>query len=154
MANPDVHFKTDSGIFRLRVVALIIRGGKLLAVRDADHDSYYTVGGRIQLGESSEQAVIREAFEETGLHYEIDRLLSVQERFFDFMGAKHHEVSFYYLMKDRSDAIPEGAHTDHVRETLHWLPLDALSSIHLIPESLKDDLKRLPDRVEHRIIFE
>ena len=154
MANPDIQIRTPSGSFRLRVVALIIRDGKLLAVKAENHDTYYTVGGRIHLGESSKQAVIREAFEETGLHLEIDRLLFVQESCFTFQGTLCHEVAFHYLMKTPQADIPEGSHTDQISETLHWLPVDSLPSLPLIPAFLKEALQHLPDEVVHIAAWE
>ncbi|QHQ63847.1 NUDIX domain-containing protein [Anaerocolumna sedimenticola] len=42
---------------------------------------YYTVGGAVKIKETSEEAVIREVYEETGVNFEIDRLVFIQERF-------------------------------------------------------------------------
>ena len=45
-------------------------------------DHMYSVGGRIKFGETAEEAVVREVFEETGIQMEIDRLGFVYENFF------------------------------------------------------------------------
>ena len=45
-------------------------------------DYYYSVGGGVHLNETAEEAVIREVFEETGIHYEVDRLVFIHENFF------------------------------------------------------------------------
>ncbi len=37
-------------------------------------DYLYSVGGRVKFGETAEQAVIREVFEETGTEMEVDHL--------------------------------------------------------------------------------
>ncbi len=57
-------------------LALIWRGGKVLVARrqsNADHlpDVWEFPGGKIESGESSEKAAIREAHEEVGLEIEI-----------------------------------------------------------------------------------
>ena len=50
------------------VLALIFRGTKILAVsRKDDAQAFGIVGGKIDEGETPEQALVRETFEETGL---------------------------------------------------------------------------------------
>lgn len=73
----DVGYRTTSGNFSLRSAGLIISDSKLLLAKSDDYDCYYTVGGGIQQNESSSNAVIRECYEETGCHYEIDRLVFI-----------------------------------------------------------------------------
>lgn len=57
------------------------------------------------MGETSEQAVIREVYEEAGVHYEVDHLALVNECFFEgdgsLQGKECHGIEFYYLMKQR-----------------------------------------------------
>ena len=154
MIDRDISLHSENMHFRLRVSALIIHDGRLLAVRSAGQNICYTVGGRVRLGESSEEAVIREAYEETGIHLEIDRLLFIQESFFTFQNDKYHEIAFHYLMKPPAQPIPEGAPTDQANETLHWLPIDALPSCSLVPGFLKEALQHLPDSVRHIVVRE
>ena len=45
-------------------------------------DHLYSVGGRIKFGETAEEAVVREVFEETGREMGIDRLGFIHENFF------------------------------------------------------------------------
>ena len=52
---------------RQRATAVIIRGDKLLLVRDKGANHYSLPGGKIELNESSEKAVARELEEELGL---------------------------------------------------------------------------------------
>lgn len=51
--------------------------GRILVVREAASGDWSTPGGAIELGESLEEAAIREVEEETGLAIEIDRLRAV-----------------------------------------------------------------------------
>lgn len=72
-------------------------------------DYYYSIGGGVHLGETSEEAVKREVFEETGVSYEIDHLAVIHENFFigssDLEGVDCHEIAFYYMMKPRAIRI-------------------------------------------------
>ncbi len=62
----DITFKTEEGKFNYRTGAIIIREGKLLAMRDKS-PYYYLPGGRVHLHERVEDAVLREVREELGV---------------------------------------------------------------------------------------
>ncbi|MDR0819578.1 MAG: NUDIX domain-containing protein [Oscillospiraceae bacterium] len=145
----DIRFKTPDGVFNLCAIAVIIREGKVLMVKGSDSGKHYPVGGHVQLGETSEQAVVRECLEETGVNYEVERLLFVCEDFFTYDGQPSHSVEFYYLMKPNS-AEPNRL-TDNGEE-LVWLPVNAIDNL-LFPEFFKTELQNLPDSVKHIIIW-
>ena len=132
----DINITTPEASFTYRAAALIIRDNKLLAAKNIN-TPYYTIGGAVEINETSAEAAIREVYEETGLRMEIDRLAFVQERFLKVGGQKYHEVVFFYLMKPGGINIPDGTVTDQVSETLHWLPLNELAKFDLVPEFLK-----------------
>ncbi|MDF2557691.1 MAG: hydrolase [Bacillales bacterium] len=54
----------------------------VLMASNEDTEYYYSVGGGVHMGETSEDAIIREVYEETGIKYEIDRLAFIHENFF------------------------------------------------------------------------
>ena len=66
--NKDMTVPFDDGIINIRVGAIIMKDGKFLMVGNERVDYLYSVGGRIRFGETAEEAVIREVFEETGIH--------------------------------------------------------------------------------------
>ena len=147
--------KTIPHAFRYRAAALIVKDGKLLVEKHVDYPVYYTVGGGVELGESSEEAVLREIWEETGLRLEIDRLAFVNERFLTVDGHDCHEVVFYYRMKPAEFDIAEGSFTDQgEKESLHWLPLDCLDKFNLVPAFLKTKLRASQGGIEHMITRE
>ncbi len=156
MKEHNIQIETTEGDFSFRAVALIIQNNRLLVAKHIDHDCYYTVGGRVKLNEMTVKAVVREAFEETGHIFDIDRLLYVQERFTQFSNKNHHEVSFFYLMKEDVNVdIPEGSFTDQPeKESLHWLSIDRLSEVNLVPEFLKTSLRKIDEGVRHIIVEE
>jgi len=153
MDNFDLSFQCGDITFLYRVTALIVHKRKLLVVSHIDHpDLYYTVGGRVHAGETSQEAVLREVVEETGVVMEIDRLRFVGEQFFEMQGAKYHLVSFYYQMKydDKTD-IANGKKTDQNEESLHWIAIDDLISSGFEPAFLPERLLEDSFKVEHII---
>lgn len=145
----NISFKTSDGTFSLRAAALVIENEQILLAKNDRYDCFYTVGGGIQTNEMSEQALIRELYEETGHYFKVDRLVFVQERFFEVAGARHHEVVFFYLMKPMAFEIRNGANTDQKEEHLYWVPLKELQKINLAPEFLKTALQNIPREITH-----
>ncbi len=128
----DIGFVNEDKWFRLRACAVIVRGDKILMCKNEADDYYYSVGGAVKHGESLEEAVIREVFEETGVMMEVDRLLFINENFFNHEFRKEgkerycHETAFYFLMRDGvdSDLVHSGFDSDGVRENTEWLSFD------------------------------
>jgi len=60
------------------VSAVILNAeGQLLLHRRSDNGHWALPGGRIEIGESVEQAIVREVREETGLHVRVENLIGV-----------------------------------------------------------------------------
>ena len=53
---------------------LYVRGGKLLAARSKNRALYYIPGGKRELGESDEQALVREVKEEISVNLIVDSI--------------------------------------------------------------------------------
>ncbi len=153
----DCYINDREGWFRLRAAAIIISNGQVLMAHNGPEPYYYSVGGAIAQNESSEEAVLREVIEETGVPYEIDRLAFILENFFIMpVGGEPkncHEISFYYLMKPRESMEIRcesfGFHDE--KEEMVWLPLDELADKHLYPIFFKEYLQAIPHGVTHII---
>ena len=133
-------------MFCCRAAALIIQDKKLLVVEDSINlpGFYYAIGGAINAHETSEEAVTREVYKETGARLDVERLGFVNEEFFIIGGKKFHQISFYYLMKiEQPLDIFAGRPTDQKGESLHWLPLNDLRNYNLVPRFLQS--RRLED---------
>ena len=63
----DCCFTQEKDWFRYRAAAIIIEDGCVLLVGNEKEDYLYSVGGGVHMGETAEQAVAREVYEETGL---------------------------------------------------------------------------------------
>lgn len=153
MEQQDLTFKTGEGKFNFRVGAIIISDNKLLMVRNDGAPYYYSVGGRVKLNETSEEAVIREVFEETGVKMEVDRLAFIHEHFFceEITKEHYHEIAFFYLMKVNAgmNFVCNSFGEQGAKEHLHWLPIVDLDKIHLFPEFFKTRLLSSITGIEH-----
>jgi 8-oxo-dGTP pyrophosphatase MutT (NUDIX family) len=157
MDNAACTFNTTHGTFTFRVAAIIISGGKILMVANSKCPYYYTVGGRVHYGEKSEDAVLRETFEETGLRFEIDRLGFIYENFFSAEifneNKRNHEVALHYYLKplDSYEFNCTSIGANDGEERLEWLDIDRLGDYALYPEFYKKELSAPLSSVKHII---
>lgn len=156
----DCGFTKEGHWFRYRAAAIIVEDGCVLFAGNEMEDYYYSIGGGVHMGETAEDAVLREVFEETGVHYEIDRLAVIHENFFNEIGGTLkgldcHEVSFYFLMKPRgSRELHSDSYTQGIREQMHWLPIEELDRYKAFPTFLKQYLSETHTGIEHIVTDE
>ena len=153
----DVTLEISGGLFNYKVGAIILNKEKVLMIKNDEFPYYYTVGGRVQFGETSEDTVLRETFEETNVVFEVERLAFIHENFFiaDFMENKYcHEIALYYLMKKSSglnNLFCNSTGGNGEIESLHWLSINELSKYPVFPEFYKTELQNLSNEVLHFI---
>ena len=148
----DLTFKTPHGRFNYRVGAIVIHNGKVLLMRNPEAPYLYSVGGRVGFDETTEEAVVREFLEETGVEIDVERPVFFQEQFFDeeVTGEHVHEIAVYFLMKDSADLEHLSCSSVMERgisEELIWVPLDELEQHYVVPVSIARELKNLPDHM-------
>lgn len=122
-------------------------------------DYLYSVGGRIKFGETAEQAVIREVFEETGVKMEIDRLGFVHENYFfgdapTNSGKLIYEISFFFYMKvpDNFTLKCNSFTEDNSKEYLKWISPNTEQKIY--PAFFKTELQSPKKDVRHFVTDE
>ena len=125
----DISYTNGHQRFRYRAATIIIEEGAICFMSSPSEDYHYSVGGAVQFGETTEEAVLREVIEETGQQYEIDRLVCFHENFFSnsngvLRGLDCHEICLYYLMKPKGKQF-QGQIED---ETVHWIPIQELEN--------------------------
>lgn len=156
----DCGFTKENNWFRYRTAAIIVENDCVLLATNDNVDYYYSVGGGVQMGEKAEDAVVREVFEETGVHYEIDRLAVIHENF--FIGSETlkdfncHEIALYSLMKPRgTQELNSNSFTqDNIKEGMVWIPIDDLDKHTVYPTFLKEYLSNKSTEILHTITDE
>ena len=156
MENINIALKTTQGIFNYRVGAIIIDSGKILMVKNSGQEFYYSIGGRVKFGESTKEAVLREAFEETNINFEIDKLAFIHENFFIWEkdNEQIHEIAFFYILKSNKylkDFNQKTFKEEYGEVTLHWLPIKNLKNYEIYPVFFKDELLNPVNNVKHYI---
>lgn len=156
----DCGFTKENNWFRYRAAAIIVENECVLFVGNKNENFLYSVGGGVHMGETAEQAVLREVFEETGIHYEIDHLAVIHENFFDesngmLKGLNCHEICFYYLMKPRgTQELHSNSYSCGAKEEMHWIPIKDLDKYKAFPSFMKEYLSTEHCGIEHIITDE
>ena len=102
----------------LGVRVMLIRRGKVLLVRQTYMDGWFIPGGRIEKGETPEQAARREAREEVGARLKTIALLGIYSNFKEWKS--DHNVLFF-----SEDFTLGGRHDQEISE-VRFFPLTAL----------------------------
>ena len=157
----DLTFKTDEGIFNCRVCAVFLHEGKLLVIGGEQPPYYYLPGGRVQLQEPMEEAVLREVREELGIEAKIIRPLWLNQGFFveDVTGERFHELCLYFLMDASDTDLFSRGDVFERREgkkshIFYWLPVDSLEEEYLYPVFIRKQILQLPENLTLQAEFE
>ena len=157
----DLTFCTGEGKFNCRVCAIMISDGRILAMHDERSPYYYLPGGRVELGETAEHAVIREVEEELNVTPKIVRPLWMNQAFFteDVTGVRYHELCVYFLLDaEEPELLARGERfclrERHHRHEFEWLAFDRLREAYFYPIFLKTEITRLPEHFTLRTELE
>ena len=150
----DWLFVTDGYICDLRTTAVLVKDGKILVQRDRNGTEYALPGGHVKIGETLEEALIREAREELGVRIKCNRLLWSEECFWEWNNRPAHNISFYYLIELCGDLdIPENgefvSQKDNCDVVIGWMPVEEIQKVTIYPEFLKEEIHRLNGPMKH-----
>ena len=157
----DISFHNGNAKFNYRACAVILHEGKILAMRDERSPYFYLPGGRVQMGETAEQAVLRELAEELRITARIVRPLWLNQGFFqeDVDGLHYHELCLYFLVdvshtdllrRGERFSLPEGKH----QHTFQWLACEQLQQEYFYPIFLKKKIFDLPQAFTLQVEYE
>lgn len=157
----DISFKVENAKFNYRVCAVIILEGRILAMHDERSPYFYLPGGRVEMGETVEHAVIREVQEELCITLKIIRPLWMNQAFFteDVDKLNYHELCIYFLMDiSETDILSRGnkfslQEGKHIHE-FEWLEFERLEKEYFYPLFLKKEIWNLPDEFTLRSEYE
>jgi 8-oxo-dGTP diphosphatase len=119
----------------LVVKGVILNEGKILIVKRADDDeigggTWESVGGKVELGEALEAALVREIKEEVGLHVNVEKILYATT----FLTTPTRQVVIltYLCRSTNENVILSKEHSDYL-----WSTKDQLKLL-LAPEIIRD----------------
>jgi 8-oxo-dGTP pyrophosphatase MutT (NUDIX family) len=141
---PDLRIQFETARFKYRVSAFVHDGGRLLTCRREGADYCYVPGGKVALGESSEEAMHRELREELGIDLGIGPLMVVLEEIYTYREEFRHDLNFCFpadvpagMDPDELTRNPEEGHV------LEWVPFGELAAAGFRPAGFTADVEGL-----------
>ncbi len=123
--------------WRPSVYAVVIDNGKLLMA--VERGKYTLPGGGIDFGEMPEDAVIREAKEETGMDVQNPELLACRSELFTHHGESrdfHHQTILLYYRCQLVSGELSTRYLPQADRPFHgepeWIPLDKLNEVEIL----------------------
>lgn len=155
----SIRLKTEEFYFKFRASGLIIKNNKLLVVEMDNNGFYCLPGGYVEVGETTEEAVKRELFEEMGKEVRVVKYLGMVENYFITKSLRRmHEISCYYLMELVDDdilqedfSLIENDKGYIVKLDFKWIDINEIDNYILKPRFLKDLLKGTELEFKHLI---
>lgn len=142
----DITIDVDNYKLNVRAACIIKHNNKILVHRNINSDHYCLIGGRVEIGEPSDQTIKREVQEEIGKEIESTRYISTIENFFEMKGSKYHEYMFIYeaeFKEEKDKLIEEDLQNVEGKDYLKyvWLDLDKIEEYPILPKVVKEILK-------------
>lgn len=142
----DITIDVEGYRLNARAACIIKHENKVLFHKNINSDHYALIGGRIKLGENSEETVKREIMEELGKEIEIKGYISTVENFFETEEFKYHEYLFIYEaeFKEKDDrktleTLKNKEGKDYLR--YEWIDIDKMDEYPIKPAIIKEILK-------------
>ena len=114
--------------------------------KDINSDHYAIIGGRVKIGENSEETIKREIKEETGKDVKIIGYAATIENFFEMKGKKYHEIMFVHRIEFVNEEDQKCIYTiknvegkDNLK--YEWVEIEKLEEYPLLPIELKKIIK-------------
>ncbi len=131
-----------------RVISIcVFRYGSRILVAEGfderkDERFYRPIGGEVEFGESTEEAISREVHEELGKEIHNERRLAVLENRFHYNGKLGHEIVFVFdaeFIDSTLYEMPEIPINEDVWiGPARWIDLDELANVPLYPDGLAE----------------
>ena len=142
----DLKIIAEKEEFHVRTCGIIKQENKYLIMRVNKTPYYHIPGGHIELGEDSEQAVVREIKEEIGCDVKEASLFAIQENFWTRNNKKCYGIEFYYIIKPMQqlemkdyERIENDKGEKRILE-FKWATSEELKDIDLRPTNIRDML--------------
>lgn len=122
-------------IFRPSVYGIIIKNGAILLAKE--WDGYDTPGGGMNLGETIEEALVREIKEETGYDARVGSVVACENSFYTMSHNRGcvHAIALYYTCEiiggELSDKFLDELEKEY-SSLAEWVPLEKILEIKFI----------------------
>lgn len=142
----DLTLDVEDYKLNIRAGGVIIHNNKVLTHKNINDEHYCLPGGRIEIGENSEETIKREIQEELGKTIEVIGYVATIENFFEMKGSKYHELYFLHRIEfaeENDKKIEYTMHNIEGKEHLQyeWLDLDKIEEYNILPKCVKNILK-------------
>jgi ADP-ribose pyrophosphatase YjhB (NUDIX family) len=124
---------------RPNALAIIEKDGYILASKGVDNVTkeifYRLLGGGIEFGELSSEAVKREFVEELNAVILNEKFLCIAENIFEYNGEKGHEITFIYKADFQDESLYSQKsikRIDHDSEFADWVSVDEIKKGNII----------------------
>ena len=142
----DITVNVDDYLLNVRTSGILIHDNKILLHKNINEEHYALLGGRVAIGENSEEALRREIMEELGKEIEINCYVTTIENLFEMKNSKYYEILFVHEIecKDEEDkkileTMPNKEGKEYLR--YEWVDIDELDKYDLRPKAMKKILK-------------
>ncbi len=126
-------------VWRISAYAYVIKDGRLLIAKNSREKLCDIVGGGIEMGETIQEALQREAVEEAGATISVGKLLDVYQDWF-----YHHEAGFCQTIQlfYMAEIIGElSKPTDERTEWTKFVSLDEIGTKYRLPSDVEKILQ-------------
>ena len=159
----DIIFKTEEYVFSYRVAGILIYNDKILLQKIDDDTAYAIPGGHVNLGETNEEALIREFKEEINSDIKVNDLMWVGELFFPWGEKQCHQICIYYnISLNQNTNIPfdgvfygkEELEEKSFELKFSWVNIKDIENIDLYPIQAQKYILEGMNKTEHFVYKE
>lgn len=147
MKEKDINIKIEDILLNVRAVAVIVRDNKVLFQKRKQDEFWALPGGKIRVGEKSEDTIKRELKEELELNnFSVERCNSISEYFFTFDNTLIHQYIFSYVVSVGNNEwiLDEKSEFDGKEKNenlvFKWFDIDSLTDTPIKPDFLKKQI--------------
>lgn len=142
----DIHIDDKNGTFKFRTCIILKYKDKYLLTKMHDNKFYCFPGGHIELGETTQQGVIREAKEELNIDIKIDGLFAIHENLSKNGDKVYHELGYYYIchaddeskLNTQNYIYYENDKGLIIKHEFIWVTLEELKNVVFLPVPIKE----------------